>query len=206
MTTGLFHTRLIITNPVVGAPILTLDLLVNTVQKTVSGLAQLTQSTSPPVRFSADVWGNYSQIKLDQSSEGHLVLNLAGNPSGPGSQTAETFHLQGLLGLDWASGFASYRFNYQGHWHEVQHAAVSPAPVEQAAPAEPQGRAGNAAEQAHLHPHQLSAVALQQAQASGDLARLKALVVQAEQQVANGERLNKAVQQLQVEITRLEQR
>ncbi|WP_235777368.1 DUF1843 domain-containing protein [Pseudomonas piscis] len=49
-------------------------------------------------------------------------------------------------------------------------------------------------------------MALQQAQASGDLARLKALVAQAEQQVANGERLNKAVQQLQVEITRLEQR
>ncbi|QIH08985.1 MULTISPECIES: DUF1842 domain-containing protein [unclassified Pseudomonas] len=205
MTTGLFHTRLIITNPVIGAPILTLDLLVNTVRKTVSGLAQVTQSTSPPVHFSADVWGDYSQIKLDRSSEGHLVLNLAGNPSGPGSQIAETFHLQGILNLDWASGFASYRYNYQGHWHVVQHAAVSPAPVEQAAHVEPQGRASQA-DPVHLHPHPLYAVTLQQAQASGDLARLKALVAQAEQQLANSDNLSKAAQQLQVEIHRLEQR
>ncbi|MGE8414923.1 MAG: DUF1842 domain-containing protein [Pseudomonas sp.] len=206
MTIGLFHTRLIVANPVIGAPVLTLDLLVNTPQKTVTGLARVTQSTSPPVNFLADVWGNYSQIQLDQSSEGHLILNLAGNPSGPGSQAAETFHLQGILGLDWASGFASYRYDYQGHWHVVQHAAVSPAQVEQAAHAEPLARAANPADQAHLHPHPLYAVALQQAQASGDLARLKALVAQAEQQLANSDNLSKAVQQLQTEINRLEQR
>ena len=49
-------------------------------------------------------------------------------------------------------------------------------------------------------------MALQQAQASGDLARLKALVAQGEQQLANADNLTQAVQQLQAEISRLEQR
>jgi len=131
MTIGLFHTRLIVANPVIGGPVLTLDLLVDTPKKRVSGVARVTQSTSPPVQFRADVWGDYSQVKLDPSSEGHIILSLAGNPSGPTSQIAETFQLQGILGLDWASGFASYKYQYQGHWHVVQHAAVSQAPVDQ---------------------------------------------------------------------------
>ncbi|MGC5700433.1 DUF1842 domain-containing protein [Pseudomonas sp. NFXW11] len=205
MTIGLFHTRLIVANPVIGGPVLTLDLLVNTPQKRVSGVARVTQATSPPVHFLADVWGDYSQVKLDPASEGHIVLNLAGNPSGPTSQIAETFHLQGILGLDWVNGFASYRYNYQGHWHVVQHASVSPAPVEHPAPVQPKGQASKG-DQAYQHPHPLYAVTLQQAQASGDLARLKALVVQAEQQLANSDQLSQAVQQLQTEIKRLEQR
>ncbi|KAF0864130.1 DUF1842 domain-containing protein [Pseudomonas sp. LD120] len=199
MTIGLFHTRLIVANPVIGAPVLTLDLLVNTPQKKVSGVARVTQSTSPPVNVLADVWGDYSQVKLDPSSEGHIILSLAGNPSGPTSQIAETFHLQGILGLDWASGFASYKYQYQGHWHVVQHAAVSQAAVEQS-PGERAVQAG----QPHMHP--LYAVALQEAQTSGDLARLKALVAQGEQQLANSENLSQAAQQLQAEISRLERR
>ncbi|BCQ60947.1 protein of unknown function [Pseudomonas sp. NFPP10] len=202
MTIGLFHTRLIVANPVIGGPVLTLDLLVDTPKKRVSGVARVTQSTSPPVQFHADVWGDYSQVKLDPSSEGHIILSLAGNPSGPTSQIAETFHLQGILGLDWASGFASYKYQFQGHWHVVQHAAVSPAPVEQAQTADYASQAGPAAEVRHP----LYAVALQQAQASGDLARLKALVAQGEQQLANADSLTQAVQQLQAEISRLEQR
>ncbi|MDP9525596.1 DUF1842 domain-containing protein [Pseudomonas protegens] len=201
MTIGLFHTRIIVANPVIGAPVLTLDLLVNTPQKRVSGVARITQSTSPPLQFRADVWGDYSQVKLDPSSEGHIILSLAGNPSGPTSQIAETFHLQGILGLDWASGFASYKYQYQGHWHVVQHAAVSQAPVEQK-PGERAVQAG----QPSMHPHPLYAVALQEAQTSGDLARLKALVAQGEQQLANSENLSQAVQQLQAEISRLERR
>ncbi|WOE81762.1 DUF1842 domain-containing protein [Pseudomonas protegens] len=202
MTIGLFHTRLIVANPVIGGPVLTLDLLVNTPQKKVSGVARVTQSTSPPVHFLADVWGDYSQVKLDPSSEGHIILSLTGNPSGPTSQIAETFHLQGILGLDWASGFASYRYQYQGHWHVVQHAAVSQAPVDQAANADLAPKD----DQRHLYPQPLYAVALQQAQSSGDLTRLKALVAQGEQQLANSDNLSQAVQQLQAEISRLERR
>ncbi|NBF06096.1 DUF1842 domain-containing protein [Pseudomonas sp. Fl5BN2] len=201
MTIGLFHTRIIVANPVIGAPVLTLDLLVDTPKKRVSGVARITQSTSPPVHFHADVWGDYSQVKLDPSSEGHIILNLAGNPVGPTSHIVETFHLQGILGLDWASGFASYRYQYLGHWHVVQHAAVSQAPVDQqSAERAPQ------ANQPNLHPHPLYAVALQEAQSSGDLARLKALVAQGEKQLANSENLSQAVQQLQAEISRLERR
>ncbi|UGA38035.1 DUF1842 domain-containing protein [Chromobacterium haemolyticum] len=111
--TGLFHTRYIVSAPVLGAPVLTLDLLVNTPQKKVSGHASIFQSVSPPLQFQANVWGHYSQAKLDPSAEHHIVLSLDGSPSSPNSQIAETFHLQGILDQNWKDGHASYRFFYQ---------------------------------------------------------------------------------------------
>lgn len=193
MNVGLFHTRILVATPLLGAPVLTLDLLVNTPQKKVSGVARIFKSTYPPVHFFADVWGDYSQVQLDPASEGHIILTLAGNPSGPTSQIAETFHLQGILGLDWASGFASYRYNYQGSWHNVQHAAVSQATTPHPEPVP-------------HHPVPLYAVAVQQAQSSGDLAQLKAVINQGEQQLAHGDALRGALQQLNAEIARLEAR
>ncbi|AJO77815.1 DUF1842 domain-containing protein [Pseudomonas chlororaphis] len=193
MQTGLFHTRLHVTTALLGAPVLTLDLLVNTVQKKVSGVARVFKSTYPPVHFFADVWGDYSRLQLHPSTEGHIVLTLAGNPSGPTSQIGETFHLHGILGLDWASGFASYKYCSQGNWQDVQHATVSQASTPHPEPVP-------------HHPVPLYAVAVQQAQGSGDLAQLKAVVRQGEQQLASSDALRSALQQLNAEIARLEAR
>ncbi|PTT62625.1 hypothetical protein DBR26_24190, partial [Pseudomonas sp. HMWF007] len=52
----------------------------------------------------------------------------------------------------------------------------------------------------------LYAVAVQQAQASGDLAQLKSVVRQAEQQLAHEDVLRGALEQLNAEIARLEAR
>jgi len=193
MPIGLFHTRLTVSTALLGAPVLTLDLLVNTVKKKVSGVARVFKSTYPPVNFFADVWGDYSQLHLNPSTEGHIVLTLSGNPSGPTSQIAETFHLQGILGIDWASGFASYKYCYQGNWQDVQHAAVSQSMVPHPEPVP-------------YHPMPLYAVAIQHAQTSGDLAQLKAVVSQGEQQLAQGDSLRSALQSLNEEIARLEAR
>jgi hypothetical protein len=193
MSIGLFHTRLNVNNHLLGAPVLTLDLLVDTVNKKVSGVASIYQSTYPPLNFRARVWGSYSEAKLIPEAESHILLSLDGSPSGPYSQIAQTFDLRGILGADWASGFADYKYFDQDHWTTVRHAAVTQAPVI----VRPE------------HPHHavpLYAVAVQQAQASGDLAQLKAVVSQGEQQLAHSGALRNALDQLNAEIARLEAR
>ncbi|MDI2590816.1 DUF1842 domain-containing protein [Pseudomonas sp. N3-W] len=192
MSIGLFHTRLNISNGLLGAPVLTLDLLVNTVTKQVSGIASVFVATWPTVNFRARVWGDYSEAKLTSSVENHLILTLEGSPSGPLSQIAETFHLRGILGADWASGFVDYRYQEQGQWHVVRHAAVSQASTQPVQPPH------------HVQP--LYAVAIQQAQTSGDLAQLKSVVSQGEQQLAHAGTLRSALDQLNAEIARLEAR
>ncbi|RON47802.1 DUF1842 domain-containing protein [Pseudomonas frederiksbergensis] len=195
MSIGLFHTRLTVSNHLLGAPVLTLDLLVDTVKKKVSGVASIYQSTWPPLNFRARVWGEYSEAKLVPTAESHIILTLDGSPSGPLSQIAQTFGLRGILGADWASGFVDYKYQEGGTWHAVKHAAVSQAPITlQPIPEHPH------------HAQPLYAVAVQQAQASGDLAQLKSVVSQAEQQLAHSGALRGALEQLTAEIARLEAR
>jgi hypothetical protein len=194
MSIGLFHTRLIASNGLLGAPVLTLDLVVNTAKKKVSGIAHVFQSTWPPVNFHAQVWGSYAEAKLTSSVENHLILTLDGSPSGPLSTIAESFHLKGILGADWASGYVDYRFLEGDKWETVTHAAVSEDSII-VRPVEPH------------HPHlPLYAVAVQQAQTSGDLAQLKSVVRQGEQQLAHADTLRSALKQLDAEIARLEAR
>ncbi|WP_192560645.1 DUF1842 domain-containing protein [Pseudomonas allokribbensis] len=192
MSIGLFHTRLIASNSLLGAPVLTLDLVVDTVRKKVSGAASVFQSTWPPVNFHARVWGDYSEARLTPSTENYIILTLDGSPSGPLSQIAQTFSLKGILD-DWTSGFVDYRYNEGGQWHYVRHVAVHQAPTIEPQPHE-----------RHFQP--LYAVAVQQAQTSGDLAQLKTVVQQGEQQVAHQGALRSALEHLNAEIARLEAR
>jgi hypothetical protein len=168
MSIGLFHTRLSISNALPGAPVLNLDLLVDTVNKRVSGIASVFQATWPTVNFRTQVWGSFSETKLTANVENHIILTLDGGPSGPLSQIAQTFHLRGIL------------------------VAVHQAPSEQQHPTP--------------HPQPLYAVAVQQAQTGGNLAQLKTVVQQAEQQVAHEGALRSALEHLKAEIARLETR
>ncbi|WP_047236230.1 DUF1842 domain-containing protein [Chromobacterium subtsugae] len=195
---GLFHTRLTVASPNLGAPVLTLDLVVDTVSKKVAGAAQIFQSTNPPVQFHANVWGHYTQAKLDKATEHHIVLSLEGSPSSPNSMIAETFNLQGILEQDWTKGYASYRFFYQGAWHSVVHAVVT---EDKLAPSK-QPHAGNHARHHPVMP--LYAAALQQSRGSTDVAQLKALASQAEEQLKQHDNIQNALTQLKGEIIRLE--
>ncbi|WP_434626687.1 DUF1842 domain-containing protein [Chromobacterium sp. CV08] len=197
---GLFHTRLIVATPAIGAPVLHLDLVVQTPDKKVFGTARVFQATNPALQFSAHVWGDYSQPKLDKSTENHIALTLAGSPSSPISQIAETFHLQGLLNADWTQGFASYSYYDNGVWHKVQHATVSEDKRESAS-----GSASALPPPHHQHPIPLYAAALQQARGGGNLAALKSLAGQAEAQLEQESKIRDGLSQLQAEIKRLEQ-
>lgn len=192
MSIGLFHTRLIASNSLLGAPVLTLDIVVDTARKKVSGTASVFQSTWPPVNFHARVWGDYSEARLTPSTETYIILTLDGSPSGPLSQIAQTFHLKGILN-DWTSGFIDYRYNDGGQWQDVRHVAVHQAPSVEPLPPEH-----------HVQP--LYAVAVQTAKESGDLAQLKVAVQQGEQQLAHEGALRSALEQLNAEIARLEAR
>ncbi|GGY19763.1 DUF1842 domain-containing protein [Paludibacterium paludis] len=199
MSIGLFHTRYIIASPAIGSPVLTLEILVDTPHKRISGQACISQSTFPPLAFHADVWGGYSQPRLDPGSEYHIVMALEGNPAGPASQLADTFHLHAVLDHDWQSGFASYRFVYQGQMHAVEHAAMT---VDKAGA----GSEATYLPPPHPHPVPLYAAALQQAGSGGDLARMKALASQAQLQLDQGEQIQVALRDLDAEISRLETR
>lgn len=126
--TGLFHTRLNVRLPILGAPELTLDLLVNTVNRQVSGSAFITQPTHPIREFHADVWGEFAALPFGQGGLEQISLRLDGNPSGRTSELAETFHLQALLVADWGQGNASYRFFDNGHWTNLASVPVRQAP------------------------------------------------------------------------------
>lgn len=134
--TGLFHTRLNVRTPLLGAPALTLDLLVNTVNHRVSGTARITQATNPQLLVHADVWGEFAALPFGPGGATQITLRLDGNPSGPTSELAQTFHLRGLLQEDWSQGNASYRFFDNGHWVNLPSV-----PVKQASEISHQGAA-----------------------------------------------------------------
>ncbi|MFJ2985424.1 MULTISPECIES: DUF1842 domain-containing protein [unclassified Pseudomonas] len=127
MAIGLFHTRLNVSNGLLGATTLTLDLLVNTVSKKVTGKARASQATYPQQVFQANVWGDFSELQFAPAGAPSIVLSLDGSPSGPFSQIAQTFHLHGLLDAEWSNGSASYRYLSSGHWVD-QHGRLRKAP------------------------------------------------------------------------------
>ncbi|WCM23001.1 DUF1842 domain-containing protein [Paraburkholderia bryophila] len=193
MTVGLFPVNLRVATPAIGAPVLTLSLLVNTPAKRVSGVARIYQSTYPPLEFHADVWGNYSQLQLAPGTDPVIVLTLSGSPSGSTSGLAETFQFHGVLKSSWQSGQAGYKYFDNQRWHDVEHAIVTLTgalqPHEPSQPVTP-----------------LYGVGLQQAKASGDLSQMKSLARQAEQQLADAGNIQNELTRLNAEIARLEGR
>ncbi|WP_431823345.1 DUF1842 domain-containing protein [Burkholderia sp. F1] len=194
MSAALFPVNFRVATPVIGAPVLTLALLVNPPAKKVSGVARISQTTWPPLEFRAQVWGQFNPMVLVHGARAQLVLSLQGSPSGPTSRLAETFQLEGIVDADWKSGVASYRFFDGESWHEVEHAIMTAVGTLQ--PLE-----------SHKQPvAPLYGVGLQEARESGDLSRMKALAREAEQQLADAGRLEQALAGLTAEIARLEAR
>ncbi|AOJ07783.1 DUF1842 domain-containing protein [Burkholderia mayonis] len=193
-TTGLFPVQLRVSTPNLGAPVLWLYLLVNTFEKTVSGFARITQSIYPPPHFRARVTGQFHQVRLDPQSPPSIALSITGSPTGPIAPQVVILELNGLLHDDWQSGTANYRYLDDGRWHSIEHAIVTK--DNSLIPLEP----------AHEHVVPLYGVGLQEARASGDLSRMKALVRQAEQQLADHDAIAAELSKLEAEIARLEPR
>ncbi|OHX18350.1 DUF1842 domain-containing protein [Chromobacterium sinusclupearum] len=181
MSEELFLVRLATATSAYGAPILNLNLVVDTANKKVAGTASVFQSTNPPVDFKANVWGYFSVLG-DQ-----VILVLDGSPTSPISKVAETFHLRGHLSADWQNGTVSYKYFYNGEWHNVvnQHLAATSTVAEDIS---------NTSANAGSHFHTLYASALTEA-SRADVGETKArqLLAAAEAQIRS---LNEALEKL----------
>ncbi len=110
---GLFHVKYCTSGPP-GAPILHLDLLVNTPNKTITGMAAVTAALASPVLVSCPVAGVYS-IMTVMPKLTHIQLKLHGVLLGDGNLvTAEPASalLEALAVLDenWSSGEVQYSY------------------------------------------------------------------------------------------------
>ena len=195
--TGLFHVRYIVSQPVLGAPVLTLDLLVDTPQKRSAATPASPRASARPCS-SRPMSGAITARPSWTRPPSITSCCRWTAPSSPNSQIAETFHLQGILDQNWQDGNASYRFFYQDAWHTVAHAIVTEAPA-----VHPEPRSSS---KPYPHPIPLYAAALQQSRSSDNLAQMKSLAGQAEEQLKQHDNIEAALKQLHAEIARLEGR
>jgi hypothetical protein len=174
-----------ITTGLPGAPTLHLELVVNTVRKSVTGTGSITQAINPPPDFESVVVGDFTYMTVMPRNT-HILLTLTGHehvsPITP--IVIPNLHVRAVLDESWSNGTATFRYLMDGRWHEVEHAKVTKAP--------------------HFVP--LYAAPLTDAVASGDLARMKSLAAQAEQQLAQAPAIQTALTALKAEIAKIDNR
>jgi hypothetical protein len=192
--TDLFHVTYAVATPAIGSPLLKLSIVVDIPNGKITGIANITQTTNPPLKFRADVWGTFSTVQPVPDAPPVNIVTLDGNPSGQYSMIAETFHFHGILSNDWKSGNASYRYYEGERWHTVENAIVT-VTTESGERFDP-----------YYPPIPLYGVSMQQAATSGDLSRMKALAGQAEQQLADTDIIKSELTKLNAEIAKLEGR
>lgn len=114
--------------PLLGAPVLNLQLLINAPAKTLSGIATLTQAINPPMNLISNVHGNWSYMATMSST--HMLLVAEGQ--GPSSilvhgqpQMVENLKFRASVDENWQTGVCSYEYLYQGTWHSVEGAQMS---------------------------------------------------------------------------------
>ena len=111
---GLFHAKYITVGLGAGSPVLHLDLLVNTPNKTISGTATVTAALASPILVSCHVVGVYS-IMTVMPKLTHIQLKLHGVLLGDGNlataePTAALFDAVIVLDDTWTSGEAQYSY------------------------------------------------------------------------------------------------
>ncbi|MCX4029654.1 DUF1842 domain-containing protein [Endozoicomonas sp. SM1973] len=114
--------------PLLGAPVLNLNLLVNAPAGTICGVAHVFQAISPPLNVFSNVHGTWSymatmsstHILLVAEGQGPTEIIIHGQP-----QLVENLRLRASLEKDWQSGVCNYEFLYEGQWHKVEGASVS---------------------------------------------------------------------------------
>ncbi|KZM42152.1 hypothetical protein OA92_13180 [Marinomonas sp. SBI22] len=134
VNTGLFPVNYFIQpkvagQPLLGAPIMNLRLLVNAPGKTISGVAHVTQAVAPPQpNIVSNVHGTWSFMATMSST--HILLVAEGQ--GPSSilvhgvpQMVENLRIRASVEQDWQSGICNYDYLYKGEWHQVEGATMS---------------------------------------------------------------------------------
>lgn len=128
-STGLFRVSYVISKmPTIGAPTMSVDLVVDTVRKTVSGVGLTTQAVNPPMNVVSQFTGEWSYMCTMKDchilvvAEGFDIspLLIGGHPTEYKNAT-----LRMSLTEDWQSGRANFSYLHDGKWHEVEGAFVS---------------------------------------------------------------------------------
>ncbi|TKB51631.1 DUF1842 domain-containing protein [Ferrimonas sediminicola] len=109
--------------PILGGASLTLKLLVDTVNKQVSGVGHITQPVSPPLNLVSQFTGEWSYICT--MKECHILVVAEGFDLSPllvGGHPIEhkNAKLRMVMNEDWQCGVANFSFFARGQWHEVE--------------------------------------------------------------------------------------
>jgi hypothetical protein len=112
---GLFRVTFDVGSGLMGAPTLTLNLLVSTPDARITGFGHLGAPISPPLDLSFKIDGDFD--RLSWMGGGTVLVDLTGTPLPLGTGAAgqapalpPDLHARLLLSADWASGTATYRY------------------------------------------------------------------------------------------------
>jgi hypothetical protein len=129
---GLFHVKYDIVNsiagkPLLGAPQLTLDILVDTVNKSVVGGSTVYQATPNFEPIISQISGEWSYM-CTMDSCNILVVADGVAPStiivGGHPEMHKNLKLRMSLSEDWQTGYANFSYLQDGTWQEVEYAVV----------------------------------------------------------------------------------
>jgi len=109
-----------------GAPVFTVYLGINTVNKNINGVGEVTQATNPPLSIETVLNGSFAYMCI-MHKECHVLVKLGGvpcseHPEHPSGILNTDLHM--VLGDDWKSGTATYRYRDGGKWVEFTDAPV----------------------------------------------------------------------------------
>jgi hypothetical protein len=116
---GLFFLPLVSTSNIPGGPHVQLKLTVDSVNKTVTGSAIVTQALEHPIVCSSHVTGNYIYEFVMKPGNSKIRIDLIGYPEinwpsngGIGPVIPKNFTAIILLDSDWTNGFINYQYLY----------------------------------------------------------------------------------------------
>jgi len=127
-TAGLFHLPLQSESPLFGAPMLHLQLGVDTINNTVSGIATVTQALAEPLVCTSHVTGNVIYETVMKPGKSMIRIDLSGYPEihwpqggGVGPVIPKNFTAMILFDENWNNGTVQYQYlTSSGFVKEVQ--------------------------------------------------------------------------------------
>ena len=130
--TGLFLACYTISTSQFGAPLFSLNLMVNAPEETIHGLGKISQTTNPPLELTTKLDGNFTYMTVMPNNT-HILVTATGHPilnwpshGGVGPVIPPNAELRMVLSQDWKSGTANYKYiDNEGNWHSVNDAAVT---------------------------------------------------------------------------------
>jgi len=114
-----------------GAPELSLQLLVDPQSKHMTGFGHITQPVHPPLEFTTQLEGEFRELSVQNL---HLIIvTSSGYSPAPAGITLPNLQLLMALSDDWKSGTAEYEYKTHpedSHWQIIRDVEVISIPCE----------------------------------------------------------------------------